>query len=89
MQVDEYEQPNQNAAPIPNATTNPNATKIDGDMDKNKAGMHMYPLLEAIYGDIFDPTNDGSKKTIELLLSCSCRLVFVISLSLPSLSFRY
>ena len=43
----------------PNATTNPNATKIAGDMDKNNAGLHMYPLLEAIYGDIFDPTNDG------------------------------
>ena len=87
MQVDEYEQPNQNAAPIPNATTNPNATKIDGDMDKNKAGLHMYPLLEAIYGDIFDPTNDGSKKSIEPLLYRSCCLVVVILSSFYSLSF--
>jgi hypothetical protein len=87
VQVDEYEQPNKNAAPIPNATTNPNATKINGDMDKNKAGLHMYPLLETIYGDIFDPTNYGSKKSIKPLSSRSFCLVVVISPSLPSLSF--
>ena len=48
-------------------------------MDKTDAGLHMYPLLEAIYGDIFDPTNDGLKKSIEPLSSRSCRLVVVIS----------
>ena len=96
VQVDEYEQPNQNAAPIPNATTNPNATKIDGDMDKNKAGLHMYPLLEAIYGDIFDPTNDGSKKinqavVVSYLLSRSCHLfvfAFIVILVLTILPRR-